>query len=122
MTKLPLQLSGRNASSIDPDTWSDFRSAAESGVGRGVGFVLGDGIGCIDLDGCFVAGELAEWAQDRIDAVESPLFVEVSQSGEGLHIFCWMDEQPADARRSHPGVEVYSRKRFIAMTGDRYDG
>lgn len=122
MTKIPVQVSGRNASSTDPSTWSDFRSAAESGIGKGVGFMLGDGIGCFDLDHCFTGGELADWAQERLDAVEDPLFVEVSQSGEGLHIFCWMDEQPANARRAHPGVEVYSQKRFIAMTGERYDG
>ena len=46
-------------------------------------------------------------------------FIEVSQSGNGLHIFGLLPESPG--RNKGNGVEVYSVGRFIAMTGNRYD-
>lgn len=117
-TKVPLRLNGRYGSSTNPDAWCSYRDARNSEIGNGFGFALGDGIGCIDLDDCFVDGELAGWAKDQLDAVDDPLFIEVSQSGNGLHIFCWMDEKPG---RVADGVETYSTGRFIAMTGNVYE-
>ena len=118
MTKIPLQINGRLASSIDPATWTTFSKAQRSAVGRGVGFMLGAGIGCIDLDHCIEDGQLQPWAREIIAACPAT-FMERSQSGEGVHIFGLLDEGPGSRRGS---VEVYSRARFIAMTGDRLHG
>ena len=82
-----------------------------------MGFVLGDGIGCIDLDGCLdEKGRPSEFAQKVLAACPAT-FIEVSQSGRGLHIFGLLPEAPGRARE---GVEVYSAGRFIAMTGRRW--
>ena len=116
-TKVPLTLAGRHASSTNATTWATYSDARASKVGDGLGFVLGDGTGCIDLDGCLdEKGRPSEFAQKVLAACPAT-FIEVSQSGRGLHIFGLLPEAPGRARE---GVEVYSAGRFIAMTGRRW--
>lgn len=44
-------------------------------------------------------------------------------SGTGLHIFLPMPEgRGRKVRDGGVSVEVYSRARYIAVTGDRYEG
>ena len=59
----------------DPSTWSSFEAA--SATGAPLGFVLGDGIGCIDLDGCLdehgipneaARGLIPAWAGKTVSA------------------------------------------------------
>lgn len=123
MTKVPKRLDGRNASSTDPGSWSSFADAQASDVGAGLGFALGDGIGCIDLDGAIGSdGSVKSWARAILDRVPRT-FVEVSQSGKGLHIFGMLPPmQGRNLRSSGADVEVYSTGRFIAVTGERFEG
>lgn len=121
-TKVPLTIADRAASSTDSGTWSTFTEAHDSTVGAGLGFVLGDGVGCIDLDHCITGGVVADWASAILDRCP-PTFIEVSQSGEGLHIFGLLPEGPGrNIRRGDAAVEFYSAGRYIAMTGDRFGG
>lgn len=111
--KRPVAMAGGPASSTDPATWGPFE-----GRGREFGFMLGGGFGCIDLDHCVRDGKVAGWARRVLDACPGG-FVELSVSGTGLHLFGWLPEQPG-RRLVVPGgggVEVYSRARFIRMTG-----
>lgn len=117
VTKRPVAVSGRAGSSTNADTWADYETAKASTVGHGVGFALGDGIGCIDLDDALIDGQVTDWAQEILDQTPST-FIEVSQSGNGLHIFGLLPER--SGRNTGHGVEVYSTGRFIAMTGDRF--
>ena len=121
VTKEPTQVNGRRASSTAVHTWSTFSDAKASAVGAGLGFALGDGIGCIDLDGALEAGQVKPWAQEILDRCPST-FVEVSQSGKGLHIFGLLPEGPGRNRRlsGEEGIEFYSVGRFIAVTGRRF--
>lgn len=122
VTKEPTQINGRRASSTASRTWSPFADARASEVGEGLGFALGAGIGCIDLDGAIVAGRVKPWAQRILDRTPAT-FVEVSQSGKGLHVFGLLPEGPGrNLRSSGQAVEVYSAGRFIAVTGKRHDG
>jgi primase-polymerase (primpol)-like protein len=119
-TKRPITATGRSASSTNADTWSTHAAAAASTEGEGVGFVLGDGIGCIDLDHCIQDGTTADWAQQVIDA-NPGTYIEVSRSGEGIHIFGRLDEGPGrNFRDGERAIEVYSVGRYIALTGNRY--
>ena len=121
-SKRPVTITGRAASSTNAGTWSTFPEAAASSVGAGLGFVLGDGVGCIDLDHCITDGVVADWASSILDRCP-PTFIEVSQSGEGLHIFGLLPEGPGrNIRRGDSAVEFYSVGRYIAMTGDRFGG
>lgn len=115
--KRPVTISGSPASSTDPETWSSFADVAKSSAGNGFGVMLGDGLGCWDLDHCIVGGELVPWAREILDDIDSPIWTECSISGEGLHVFVSAPEQRGFKRG---GVEFYSRQRFIRVTGDRY--
>lgn len=118
-TKVPLTVAGRAASSTDPSTWVSFDAARASTVGRGFGVVLGEGLGCIDLDDALEDGVVAPWAQDVLD--ENPnTFVEVSQSGNGLHVFGHLAEGPGRKIRDGRNIEYYSVGRYIALTGVRF--
>lgn len=117
--KVPLTVAGRAASSTNPATWTTLEAARRSHCGNGVGYVLGDGIGCIDLDDCFTEDGLAPWAQAIVDQNPQTL-IEVSMSGRGLHIFGVLAEQPGVVIRDHRKVEIYSTGRYIALTGMRY--
>lgn len=110
--KRPLQIDGAAASSTNPSTWSSYREAIASPAGDGFGIMLGGGLGCYDLDHvtleqlrAFVAG-----------VAEPILFIERSMSGDGFHVFVEAEEGPG---RRTPGLERYTRDRFIRMTGDR---
>lgn len=118
--KVPLAIDGTPASSTDPATWSTLTEASASRAGVGLGFMLGDGIGCIDLDHCFDGSELHPWARAVIDA-NPGTFVEVSQSGDGLHVFGLLDAGPGRRIRDGRNIEVYSTGRYIAVTGDRFE-
>ncbi|MFE0326345.1 bifunctional DNA primase/polymerase [Streptomyces sp. NPDC058960] len=124
-TKVPLTTDGMSASSTDPRTWSAHKDAAASTAGVGLGFVLSDvdDIVCIDLDHCLnpLTGRLAPWAAAIIrDA--GATYVEVSPSGDGLHIWGRADVRQGRRIRRPDGtaVEIYGTGRYIAMTGRRH--
>lgn len=117
--KVPLTIFGGAASVSDPRTWTTYTKAAASPVGVGLGFVLGDGIGCIDLDHCIERGRVVAWAQEVIDEHRGDaLMIERSRSGQGVHIFLPMAEGPGRRIRDGRNIEMYSRGRYIAVTGD----
>lgn len=114
--KRPVTVDGRSASISVPSTWTDYATAATSGVG-GLGFVLGDGVACWDFDDCItddytVPSELLGF----IRALE-PFRLEVSVSGRGLHAWVCEPESDKNFRREIDGfkVEHYTRARFIAL-------
>ena len=122
--KRPLTTTGRAASSTDPRTWSTYGNAADSVAGVGLGFVLSDvdDVVCIDLDHCLnpLTGRLAPWAAAIVrDA--GATYVEVSPSGDGLHIWGRADVRQGRRIRRPDGtaVEIYGTGRYIAMTGRR---
>lgn len=117
--KMPLKLNGRAASSTNPDTWSTYAEAKASTVGVGLGYVLGDGIGCWDLDDCLHDGKLEPWAREVLDSIPDPLMIEVSQSGNGVHVFVRAEEAKGTVIRDGRNIEFYSKGRYIAVTGLR---
>ena len=118
--KRPLTISGSAASSTDSRTWSTFEDAGASTAGVSLGFVLGDGIGCYDFDHCLIDGELAGWALDAIESITEPvIFAEVSQSGEGVHVFIEASEGPGRKIRDGRNIERYTSGRYIAVTGNK---
>ncbi|MFE5516496.1 DNA primase [Streptomyces virginiae] len=123
-TKVPLTTAGMAASSTNSRTWSTYTDAAASTIGAGLGFVLSDvdDIVCIDLDHCLSSdGALAPWAADIVSRAGAT-YVEVSPSGDGLHIFGYASVRQGRRIRRADGyaVEVYSQSRYIAMTGRRF--
>lgn len=116
--KRPIRCDGSAASSTNRSTWTSYRDVLASSAGDGFGIMLGDGLGCIDLDHCLNGRTLSPEATDAIAAITEPIvWVERSMSGTGLHVFIRADEAPGWKRGS---VERYTRARFIRVTGDRF--
>lgn len=118
--KKPLRLDGRNASSTAPTTWATYPEVMASRTGDGFGIMMGDGLAAYDFDHCFTAtGKLsADVAAHVADIADPVLFMEVSRSGNGLHVF--VKSTARSFRRG--GVEFYSHARFIRMTGCPFRG
>lgn len=115
--KRPITVDGRPASSTDPSTWSTYREATRSKSGDGLGFVLGDGVACLDIDHCLDGRGRPDARARAILARVPGAYVEISPSGRGLHIWGVAPEQPG---RRHRGYEVYSVGRYITVTGRVY--
>ena len=120
-TKPPYQPDGRPAKSTDPATWAEFGEcllAYQSGRFDGLGFVLTREAGIIgvDMDHCIDAdGNVAPWAQQAVDTLNS--YVETSPSGDGLHIFLFGTFPGGMTGRRKGGVEVYAEGRYLTVTG-----
>lgn len=110
--KRPIQPNGRPASTTDPSTWYSFADV-QAGAGNGFGIMLGNGLGCYDLDHITYADACTFMAS----IPERVIYAEWSMSGEGVHIFVHAPEGPGTRR---DGVERYTRARFIRMTGRRF--
>ena len=120
-TKIPYNaLTGAKAKSNDHVTWCGFSEAARvvgSGKYKGVGFMLSDSpYVCVDLDHCLDGGEKETWARGIVEQIGG--YVEVSQSGKGLHIF---GRAAIVRNRRTDGIEIYGNNRYIAMTGDVWE-
>ena len=110
---------GAWASVTDPTTWSTYEAA--SATGAPLGFVLGDGIGCIDLDACLDEHGIPNDAARTLLAYYEGSYVEVSPSGRGLNI--WGTAAPQRGfKRTWRGqrIEFYSQGRYITVTGNVY--
>ncbi|WP_406711001.1 hypothetical protein QEV68_10575 [Trueperella pyogenes] len=119
-SKMPIQGDGRPASSTDPATWASYKSLA--GWSRR-GWVLGEGVGCIDLDDCLHNGRLDVWARDVLEEYrDRAVWVEVSPSGAGIHIFTPMETGCGRVIRDGRNIEIYPPEsgRFICVTEVAY--
>lgn len=125
-TKMPMQISGRAASSTNPDHWTSYEKAveaAEEGNFSGIGFALGDGWSGVDLDDCIVDGSLQDWAADIVSEVDS--YTEISPSKKGVKIFTKGAIPGGQGRRTQVGdgaIELYPGGRYFTVTGDRLEG
>lgn len=116
--KRPITAEGWPASSTDAKTWTSHSKIREFSR---IGFVLGQGIGCIDLDHCLIDGKPTPAAAQFL-ALVPQTYIEVSPSGDGLHIWGLMPEAAGTRRKTDDGlsVETYSRSRYITVTGRRF--
>jgi hypothetical protein len=118
-TKVPYQLSGKHASSTDPETWCSYAEAqAAVGSYTGVGVMMGDGLGCVDLDHCVADGRIMPWVREIIIALDS--YSEFSPSGSGVHILGTDILLPGKGRKrpyESGAVELYDTARFLTFTG-----
>lgn len=131
LTKVPYSArTGRKASSTDSATWTTLREAQakrERAGYHGVGIVLGDGFGGVDLDACRdpETGTILPWATKVIGDFRS--YTEISPSGTGVKILAFgapaalpahtipMDTPAINGKRA--AIETYVGDRFFTVTG-----
>ena len=125
LTKVPYSphYDGR-ASSTNPRTWGTFDQAIKKLESRpdyynGISLIISQeyGLVFIDIDHCVDEdGVLDETASDIVGSFGEQ-FMEFSQSGTGIHIIT-RGTIPKNFKNSQNGVEMYSDKRFCALTGN----
>jgi putative DNA primase/helicase len=128
-TKVPIDpKNGRKASSTNPSTWSTLAEALKShhpDKTDGIGFVFAadDPFCGIDVDDCLDpnTGEVVAWAVPILDRF--PTYAEISPSRTGIKLFIRGQKKPEwKCKRNYESgkVEIYDRKRFFAVTGQRF--
>ena len=121
VAKLPFSLLDGQANNWNKaNRWLTFEDAQNKN--RYLGFVLveDDKIVCVDLDNAIVDGRLSSMAEEIIKEF-SGTYMEVSQSGRGIHIFA-SGTIPDNLNLSSRGIELYMNNRYIALTGNVGDG
>lgn len=133
--KIPLNpRTGKNASSSNSATWTDFDTAVafDNRMGYtanrtgGIGFMFGaepSGFAGIDIDDCVSPdGKLSDMAADIVNIMDS--YTELSVSGTGLHILFRLNKPLSEIgnrnRNDKIGLEVYDKGRYFVMTGNVY--
>ena len=127
-TKIPLQSSGAPAKVNDQGTWSNYseiipklRQGEMLGVFLGPGDDIPDNkaLACIDLDKC--RNKDGAWNDTAIAILKKTnSYTELSMSGNGLHIFGYC--APNIQSHKKAGIEIYTKSRFIAITGNQEFG
>lgn len=127
--KVPINpATGENSNAQDSATWMlsavAVGYAALYGTGYGVGIVIHEGsqLFCVDIDGAVaVDGTLSDIAR-KLVAEFAGCYIECSQSGKGLHIIgSYTGDPPTHGTKNKEHhIELYTSKRFIALTGNLY--
>ncbi|QDU35702.1 DNA primase [Proteus phage vB_PmiP_RS10pmA] len=123
-TKVPYSVTGVKASSTDPNSWSDYHTAlavAKAMGMDGVGFVFSkdDPYFFIDVDNCLDDNGNKSQLAIEISQQLFGCYVEISQSGHGLHFIGKTKTIPdwfKSMNNQELGLEIYTQERFIAMT------
>lgn len=120
-SKVPMKAyENEAASSTNPTTWSDFKTAYESvelGLYPYCGFVFNNnGYVGIDIDcGFDEDGLISDLGLDIVSKCHS--YTEKSRSGRGFHILL-RGTLPFKGKNNLAGVEIYKTARYFIMTGD----
>lgn len=117
--KMPITPTGGHADITNPAVWSTLADVLTNKRKRklsGVGFVFAheDGYVGLDFDGMPWA-EVEPLVRDLL-----PAYVELSQSGAGIHVICKGTLPPGQRRKG--SIEAYSEGRYFAITGCHPDG
>lgn len=127
-TKVPYQINGHPASSVDPTQWVTYEQAAAAAPKfSGIGFTISKHFPllCIDLD--HVLNEAGELIREDyavlVDAADT--YTEKSPSGDGLHIILRLEQHMsliANKKVNDDGTafECYTEGRYFTYTGNPF--
>ncbi|MEH6358967.1 MAG: hypothetical protein V7745_08255, partial [Pseudomonadales bacterium] len=114
-TKVPVNATTGRA--IDPHNPTNWMTADQAfATGQPVGFVLTDDdpFWFLDIDNCATPEGWSDLSRSLCAAFPGAA-VEISQSGQGLHIFGVGNGPAGHKSRTKTGLEFYTTKRFIAL-------
>ena len=120
LTKIPYQMNGKTASSTDPATHAFYFEIKTDK--KGIVLLPDKQLVCIDIDHCMKDGKITHEQKEIIAdlLLESDSYTEISNSGEGLHIFLAVAEPLELVKKKHEPFEVYTSGRYIAVTENCY--
>lgn len=112
-----------------PDMWSSYADAEKSlkllnSADYGIGFLFTDAdpYFFIDMDNCKTPDGWSTSVHTVLNQLPGAA-VEISQSGEGIHIFGAYTSIPEHSIKNDMlGADLYTRKRFVALTGNGATG
>lgn len=119
--KAPCDIHGRVCDAHNSSNWVTSTELESSPLihdpAYGIAFIIveGDGVVCIDLDKCVGSDGMITGVAAAIVARFPGAYVETSVSGTGRHVF-FRATLPAHRTRFQGG-EIYSRRRYILLTG-----
>lgn len=134
LNKIPFNpTTGKAASSNKPETWATFNEAVTAynrGTFNGVGYFFrhdDDGMAGIDIDHKFVAGKLDDDARQIVDQFPNT-YIELSPSGDGLHIYTLGMPIKCGKGTRNKWLEVYGQDvqgknshRYFCVTGNAFE-
>lgn len=127
LKKYPLDIAtGATHNAHDPLVWRTFQEVADyvtAGHAHGVAFVFteSDPFWFLDIDDALNDGQWSPLACDLL-ARTAGAAVEVSASGNGLHVFGSGPVPPHGCKNVAQGLEFYHAHRFVALTGTHASG
>ncbi|MBW2109793.1 MAG: hypothetical protein JRI36_14195, partial [Deltaproteobacteria bacterium] len=104
------------------DAWTDSTTAINTanlyGEKYGVGFVFtrDDPFFFVDIDKCLEGDQWSDVANHLMNSLPGAA-IEISQSGQGLHIFGQGITPDHSCKNIPLGLELYTEGRFVALTG-----
>lgn len=102
---------GGYAQSNNPNTWCDYETAINVvDLYDGLGFMLGDGIFGVDIDGVELNDSVVREVLTTLNS-----YAEVSPSGKGIHVICIGNKPRGACRKGN--FECYDKGRFFTVTG-----
>lgn len=134
LTKKPWDpVHNNNGKVNDPRTWTTYQQAFSyynPQDDRNMAFYCGNSWCLLDLD--HIRQEISDYQQGfeniitDVFRIIGPTYAEISTSGEGLHFIFQVDQSVKNfgskKRASELGHELYHDKRFIALTGNCFNG
>lgn len=116
-------ITGAVCDAHDPSAWTDadtaIAAAKRLGINYGVGFVITDKdpFFLLDIDSCY--NQETGWSElsKTLLAKLAGAGVEVSASQKGLHVLGTTEPFEHGCRNDTLGLELYTSKRFVALTG-----
>lgn len=122
ITKIPYSVTGRKASSVNPDDWSTFSEAKASSENVGIVFTPAQDVLGIDIDHCLTNKQITHEQKETIAELilEADTYTEFSPSGEGLHLILKIKGSlPLTSNKKAP-YEAYTSGRYFTFTGNCY--
>lgn len=116
--KVPVDHCGAPINAQDHANWISFEEAQRRDSHR-LGLVIAHPFIGVDLDKCFRDGHLTPDFQKLFDLLPRT-YAEVSPSGKGLHLWYACDDHAKLPDSAVGAFEVYARKRYFTMTGERF--
>tara|TARA_R110000851_G_scaffold29_6_gene132 strand:+ start:12315 stop:14567 length:2253 start_codon:yes stop_codon:yes gene_type:complete len=124
-TKVPYQINGQPASSVDPTQWSTFEEASNAAKDfSGIGFTISkhNPLLCIDLDHVVDAEGNVNRDDFHILIEAADTYTELSPSGDGLHLIFELDShmpliKNKKSNEDGTAFECYTDGRYFTFTG-----